>query len=293
MKDLYQEVTNQIIAALEAGTPPWQCPWSGHSALPTNLTTGKSYRGINLLMLAIASMQQQYADTRWLTFRQADEIGARVRKGEQGTPIIFFKMKDVTSDGGDSATNDETRRVIPMLRTYTVFNASQLDDLPERYELKSVPNWQPIAEAEELLYISGAAILQGGNRAFYVPSEDFIQLPPPAWFATPESYYATALHELAHWTGHASRLARELNTRKGMEAYAFEELIAEMGSAFLCAHCGLPPQIEHASYVDSWLNALKRDKRLIFVAAAAAQKAADYVLGSRAVVPSPMAAMCA
>jgi antirestriction protein ArdC len=288
MKDIYSEVTNRIITALEAGTPPWICPWTDHSALPSNLSTGKPYRGINVLMLSIEAMSRSYPDSRWLTFKQAHELGAHVRKGEHGTQIVFWKMRELGEGSETPAeTDSDERRVIPMLRSYTVFNATQLEFLPERFALRPTPAWQPIGEAEQLLYETGAVIRHGGNRAFYAPSEDIIQLPPPAWFNEREDYYATALHELTHWTGAPHRLDRPLGRRHGIDAYAYEELVAEMGAAFLCAHCGLPGRLEHASYVDSWLDALRRDKRLIFVAASAAQKAADYVLGESISAPAP------
>jgi antirestriction protein ArdC len=284
MKDIYTEVTNRIITALEAGTPPWIQPWSDHTALPSNLATGKAYRGINILMLSIEAMSQGYPDSRWVTLRQANELGAKVRKGSHGTAIVFFKMKEIA----DAVDAEEPKRVIPMLRSSTVFNACQLDFLPERFELRSSPPaWQPIGEAEQLIYDTAAVIHHGGNRAFYRPSDDIIQLPPPAWFPDTSDYYAVALHELTHWTGHPRRLDRVLGRRHGIEAYAYEELVAEMGAAFLCAHCGLPARLEHASYIDSWLDSLRRDKRLIFTAAGAAQKAADYVLGETLSAPAP------
>jgi antirestriction protein ArdC len=284
MKDIYTDVTNRIIEALEGGTPPWIQPWSDHTALPSNLATGKPYRGINILMLSIEAQLSGYADSRWVTYKQAAEVGAHVRKGEHGTPIVFFKMKEIA----DAVDAEEPKCVIPMLRSYTVFNASQLEFLPERFELQPSPAaWQPIGEAEQLIYDTGAVIHHGGNRAFYRPSDDIIQLPPPAWFPDTADYYAVALHELTHWTGHPRRLDRVLGRRHGIEAYAHEELVAEMGAAFLCAHCGLPARLEHASYIDSWLDALRRDKRLIFTAAGAAQKAADYVLGETLTAPAP------
>ena len=284
MRDIYTDVTNRIITALEAGTPPWISPWRDGTALPSNLATRKSYRGINILMLSIEARLSGYPDSRWVTLRQANELGAKVRKGSHGTPIVFFKMKEIA----DAVDAEEPKRVIPMLRSYTVFNASQLDFLPERFELRSSPPaWQPIGEAEQLIYDTGAVIHHGGNRAFYRPSDDIIQLPPPAWFPDTADYYAVALHELTHWTGHQRRLDRVLGRRHGIEAYAYEELVAEMGAAFLCAHCGLPARLEHASYIDSWLDALRRDKRLIFTAAGAAQKAADYVLGETLSAPAP------
>jgi antirestriction protein ArdC len=286
MNDLYQRVTDRIVAALEAGTPPWICPWHDGTALPSNLATGKPYRGINILMLSVEAMSQGYADSRWLTLKQANELGGRVKKGEHGTPIVFFKWKE-TGDTDADATDEEQKRVVPMLRSYTVFNASQLEFAPERFELGAAPAWPSMGQAEQLLTESGAVIRHGGNRAFYAPGEDLIQLPPPAWFPEADGYYATALHELTHWTGHPSRLNRVLGRRHGIEAYAYEELVAEMGAAFLCAHCGVPGRLEHASYIDSWLDALRRDSRLIFVAAGAAQKAADFVLGVSNSVPTP------
>lgn len=288
MKDIYTEVTNRIIAALEQGTPPWICPWRDGSSLPSNLATGKPYRGINVLMLSIEEQLRGYSDSRWVTLRQANELGAKVRKGEHGAQVIFFKMKEITDQ---VETEDEQKRIVPMLRSYTVFNTSQLEFLPEKFELRPSPAvWQPLGEAEQVLYVSGAVIRHGGNRAFYSPSEDIIQLPPETWFDEPDAYYAVALHELVHWTGHPRRLDRVLGRRHGIEAYAYEELVAEMGAAFLCAHVGIPARLEHASYIDSWLDALKRDKRLIFTAAGAAQKAADFVLGETASAPAPSVA---
>jgi antirestriction protein ArdC len=285
MKDIYTEVTNRIIAALEQGTPPWICPWRDGTALPSNLATGKPYRGINVLMLSIEEQMRSYTDSRWVTLRQANELGAKVRKGEHGAQVIFFKLKEVADE---TEADEEQKRVVPMLRSYTVFNTSQLAFLPEKFELRASPAiWQPLSEAEQLLHETGAVIRHGGNRAFYSPSEDLIQLPPEAWFDEPDSYYAIALHELVHWTGHPLRLDRVLGRRHGIEAYAYEELVAEMGAAFLCARVGIPARLEHASYIDSWLDALRRDKRLIFTAAGAAQKAADYVLGETLSSPAP------
>lgn len=281
MKDIYTDVTNRIITALEQGVPPWVCPWQDGTAIPSNLATGKPYRGINFVMLCVEAMSRNYSDFRWLTFKQANEIGARIRKGEHGTPIVFYRLREVndaTSVVADS--NTAAKRSIPMLKTYTVFNASQLECIPDRFALRPVLAWQPIEEAEQLIIKTGAVICHGGNRAFYRPSDDIIQLPPSTSFEKPDDYYATALHELCHWTGHQRRLNRVLGGRRDIEAYAYEELVAEIGAAFLFAHCGLLARMEHASYIDSWLDALRHDKRLIFVAAGAAQKAADFVLGS-------------
>lgn len=285
LKDIYQSVTNQIIAALEAGTPPWVCPWQAGAGdlAPANLASGRPYRGINVLLLNLRAMGCGYRINRWMTFRQARELGACVRKGEHGTPIVFFKMHEVADRNAAVATptkRGEDRKVIPLLRSFTVFNAAQLDDLPDALQpaLPAAPDWNACEVAELILTASQAQIRHGGARAFYVPALDVIQLPERNAFANATAYYGTALHELTHWTGHPERCNRVLSSRAHIEAYAFEELVAEMGSAFLGNYCGLPGQLQHASYIDSWLQALRSDKRLIFTAASQAQKAADYLM---------------
>lgn len=290
MNDLYESVTQRMIASLEAGTPPWIRPWQDHGeAIPRNLTTDRPYRGINVLLLNLDAMARGYGDNRWLTFRQANELGARVRKGEHGSTIVFFKWQEVPANAADTTEFDGgDRKVIPLLRAYTVFNAAQIDDLPDSARhLPPVPLWTPCEAAEDILLHSGAHIRHGGNRAFYTPTEDLIQMPPMGYFPEAEGYYATALHELTHWTGHPTRCNRPLGRRHGLDSYAFEELVAEMGAAFLSAHCGLPARLEHASYVECWLDGLRRDRRLIFVAAGKAQAAADYVLNAAGVQPAP------
>jgi antirestriction protein ArdC len=289
MKDIYTDVTNRIVAALEQGAAPWVCPWRQGSALPNNLATGKAYRGINVLILAIEAMSRNFTDNRWLTFRQANALGARIRQGEHGTAIVFYRMHEISEAGVVfDAESAEVRR-IPLLKTYFVFNVDQLNGLPDRFVLPPLQPWQPLDVAEQLITQTGALICHGGNQAFYRPSSDTIQLPPMTSFAHADDYYATALHELTHWTGHSQRLNRLLVQRPGVEAYAFEELVAEIGAAFLCAHCGLNGVVEHASYIETWLNALRRDKRLIFVAAGAAQKAADFVMGTTTSIATPVA----
>jgi antirestriction protein ArdC len=290
-KDLYQSVTNQIIAALEAGTPPWVCPWAhgAGSASPANLATARHYRGINTLLLNMQAMAQGYGLNRWLTFQQARALGGCVRRGETGTGIVFFKMLERDDGAGAVAANDAgPRRVIPLLRSFTVFNASQVDGLPETLTAIPAPaeGWTPIGAADALLAGSGAVIRHGGDRAFYRPSDDVIQLPPPAAFPQAGSYYATALHELTHWTGAPNRCNRTLQGRQHISEYAMEELVAELGAAFLSSHCGLPGELQHASYIESWLTALRNDKRLIFTAASMAQKAADFLLPPQATEPN-------
>ena len=276
MNDIYAAVTQRVVTALESGTPPWIAPWTDRGTrLPTNHLSNRSYRGINAILLHLEAGLRGYTDNRWLTFRQAATAGGRIRKGEHGTQVVFFKWLDIEED---RAANDApSHRTVPLLRTFTVFNVDQVDDLAR--EPEPAPHWSPHERAEALLFGGGAVILHGGNRACYSPSEDVIRLPPRAWFADGDGYYATALHELTHWTGHPARCDRPLGRRFGLEAYAFEELVAEMGAAFLCAHCGLPQRLEHAGYVEHWLEALRGDRRLIFTAASLAQKAADFVTG--------------
>jgi antirestriction protein ArdC len=276
--DLYTSVTDQIIAALEAGTVPWACPWTqGHgSALPVNIFTRTPYRGINVLLLNMQTLSHGYSVNRWVTFKQANEMDARIRKGERSTPIVFFKMVEREDDG----TEDQSRKVIPLIRSYNVFNVAQMDGLPKVMTEHPAPSagWTPSSAAEGLLERSGATIRHGGDRAFYRPADDVIQMPPKAAFPDASSYYATALHELTHWTGAPGRCNRELRSRQHIEAYAFEELVAEMGAAFLASHCHLAGELQHASYIAHWLEALRNDKRLIFTAASLAQKAADFLL---------------
>jgi antirestriction protein ArdC len=282
MSDLYEAVTARIVAALEAGTPPWIRPWSTDpaDAAPCNLATRRPYRGVNVLLLNLQAAACGYERNRWLTFRGAQALGARVRRGETGTPIVFFKLKEVRGDSEVSEAGGDVR-VVPLLRTFTVFNAAQIEGLPPELlpQGRSAPAWSPLEAAEDVLWASGAEIQHGGSKAFYAPSQDRIQLPPRSAFPEARDYYAVALHELTHWTGHPSRCNRPLMPRQAIEAYAFEELVAEMGAAFLCAHVGIPGRLEHASYIESWLRALRSDKRLIFTAASRAQAAADYVLG--------------
>jgi len=281
MSDLYEAVTARIVAALEAGTPPWIRPWSTDPAdpAPCNHATGRPYRGVNVLLLNLQADACGYERNRWLTFRQALALGGHVRKGESGTPVVFFKLKEVRAEA-QTPEGEAEARVYPLLRTFTVFNAAQIEGLPADALARPAPSeWSPLEAAENVLWTSGAEIHHGGSKAFYSPSQDRIQLPPRSAFSEARDYYATALHELTHWSGHPTRCNRPLMPRQAIEAYAFEELVAEMGAAFLCAQVGIPGRLEHASYIESWLKALRSDKRLIFTAASRAQAATDYLLG--------------
>lgn len=257
LRDLYQTVTEQVVIALESGTQPWIRPWTGadHDPVPANATTRRPYRGINVLLLNMHSVARGFEHNRWLTFQQALSVGACVRKGEHGTPVVFFKMHEVGAGDVEQRPAD-ARKVIPLLRSFTVFNVAQVDGLPAALVPATAPVnvWDALDIADELIRASGADVRHGGSRAFYTPDEDFIQLPPRAAFTSVTDYYATALHELTHWTGHEARCHRVLGKRHGIDAYAFEELIAEMGSAFLSSHCRLPGKLQHASYIGSWLT---------------------------------------
>ena len=274
-KDHFQEVTDSIIAALEAGTKPWARPWD------PDLAGGPQapfYHGINVLLLGMSPLAFCSGDPRWMTYQQAQEKKWQVRKGEKSTTIFFYKPLQIENKDRDEG-DPETKK-IGMLRTYAVFHASQIDAVPG-HKAPSVDEapWTRPEAANIILTNSQAVIRIGGDRAFYSPSTDHIQLPPECAFNGPHEWVATALHELGHWTGHATRLDRDIQNRFGTPAYAAEELRAELASAFVGSMLGIPADIpNHASYLASWIKKLKEDKREIFRAAADAQRIADYVL---------------
>jgi antirestriction protein ArdC len=249
--------------------------------MPMNAASRRPYRGINALLLAVEATSQGYPLNRWLTYRQASELGGQVCRGERGTTVVLWRLRKLSAAANahpDEGEPDLHERVIPLLRAFTVFNLAQADGVAPELQTIERHNWDPDARAEDLLQMSGATIRHGGSRAFYRPGDDEIHLPPPRAFAEAGQYYATGLHELTHWTAHPSRCNRQLGQRFGDDAYAAEELIAEMGAAFLCAHCRLDGELHHAGYLASWLKVLRADKRAIFVAATRAQQAADYLL---------------
>jgi antirestriction protein ArdC len=288
-RDLYQHVTARILEDLERGVRPWLKPWGaanvGTPVLPRR-HNGIPYQGVNVLLLWGEARTRGYSATTWMTYRQAQELGAQVRKGQSGSLVVFADRITRTEDDDNA---ESVERSIQYLKSYSVFNVEQIDGLPAQYvsqPLAPAPVEFRHARAEAFIAATRATIRYGGNRAYYAPAFDFIQLPPPASFRDMESYYGTTLHELTHWTGHASRCARDLNGKRfGSEAYAFEELVAELGSAFLCAEVGVTPEVrdDHAAYLASWLKVLNQDKRAIFTAAAQAQRAADFLRGLRAV----------
>lgn len=282
-RDHYQEVTDRIVVALEAGTRPWQRPWdaakSAGPAMPINAVTRRPYRGINVLLLGMSVLASGSGDPRWCTYRQAAERGWQVRRGERGTTIFFYKQLEVENRDLPPESDDRVKR-IPMMRAFTVFNGSQIDGIaPFTPPTAEEAPWRRPDATDLILRNSGADIRVGGERAFYSPMTDHIQLPTEASFASAEGWCATALHELGHWTGAKSRLDRDLTGRFGSQGYSREELRAELASLFVGTTLGLPTDIpNHASYLASWIKVLKEDRREIFRAAADAQRIADYCL---------------
>jgi len=281
--NLYSEVTDSIIRELEQGAVPWVKPWSTNSAplgMPRSAASRKFYSGINVLILWDAVLKRGYASQEWLTFRQALTLGGHVRRGEKGTTICHADSFVPKAERERAAQTGEAANVVPFLKRFVVFNVEQCEGLPAHIvaKPKPVPPSESNAEAEALIGATGARLVQGGGEAFYHQGEDFIRLPYRETFLTPAYYYCTALHELGHWTAHPSRLNRDLQHRFGSSAYAREELIAELTSAFLCAHLSIAPQIRHAGYVANWLQILKEDSRAIFHAASQAGKATDFLL---------------
>jgi antirestriction protein ArdC len=284
LPDLYSRVTDKIIADLEQGARPWVKPWKGGNAdgritLPVR-HNGIPYQGINILLLWGEQLDKSFRSNRWMTFKQAQALGANVRKGEQGTLVVYANKvtKTDTNDQGD-----EIEREIPYMKGYTVFNVDQIENLPAEYGTEPQPvESEPlelIEHAEAFFARTGAVIRHGGNKAYYAPAQDIVQLPIPESFDTAKSYAATKAHEITHWTSHKTRLDRQLGKRFGDDAYAAEELIAEMGAAFTCAQLGLTPEVreDHAAYLDHWLKVLKGDKKAIFTAASQAQKACEFL----------------
>ncbi len=281
--DIYQTVTNRIVAALESGVRPWMQPWgSGATARRPLRVTGQPYRGINTVLLWMETQEKGYASPYWMTYRQAQERGGQVRKGERSTIVVYAGAIERTEEGENG---EEVERKIPFLKSYCVFNADQIEDLPERYRGRPVietPKKERIERADAFFAATKADIREGGNRAFYSPAADFIQMPPFDAFVSAEAHATTLAHELIHWTKAPDRLDRSFGvSRFGNEAYSAEEVVAELGSAYVAADLDLEiePRDDHAAYIESWLRAMKRDKRFIFQAAAHAQRAADFLHG--------------
>ena len=289
-KDIYSKITDQIVSELEKGVRPWLKPWNaehaeGRITRPLR-ANGIPYRGINVVMLWSAAMAKGYAAPQWITFKQALELNANVRKGETGTQIVYASK--FTRTETDTGSGEETERDIPFMKGYTVFNVEQIEGLPAQFYPKPEPRSEELlrnTRAEAFFAATKAVIRHSGTQAFYSISSDHVQMPPFEIFRDAESYYATLAHEATHWTRHEKRLNRAFGRKRfGDEGYAMEELVAELGSAFLCADLELTPKVrdDHASYLASWLTVLKNDPRAIFTAASHAQRAADFLNGLQA-----------
>ena len=275
--DIYERITNQIVSALESGVKAgnWECPWARGQAIesPTNIASKKYYRGVNVLALWAAAYCENYKSGVWGTYAQWQEKGCQVRKGEKATQIVFWKEISHENDEGEATTH-------MMARGYCVFNADQVDGYTAP-ELAEITPAERIEAADGWFAGIGSRVTFGGNRAFYQPSADTIQMPDFDLFRDSVSFYSTLAHEHIHWTGAEKRMNRDMSGRFGSESYAMEELVAELGAAFTCARLGLAaePRADHAQYIASWLKVLKGDKRAIFTAASHAQKAADFLAG--------------
>ena len=294
-RDLYQDVTDKLIAAIEAGTAPWQRPWQqvASAGLPMNGATSREYNGINALLLMMLAQAEGYSDNRWYTFKQASDMGAKVKKGSKSTPVYFFKMlnaRGVEVDGetaGGAEPGGKERRQIPFLTEYRVFHATQIEGIepfaqPER-------QWTPLQAVQEMVVRLKPDIRYGGDRAFYALGEgrDFIQMPPEGAFPSAEAFAGTLAHELGHWTGAEHRLNRKFGAW-GTDAYAAEELRAEICNACLCAELGIATSMDnHAAYVGAWVKKLRDDKFEIFRAAKDARRMVDYLTGRLVLDPKP------
>lgn len=281
-RDTYQIITDTILAKLET-CQPWERPWSGPNlSMPTNANTGKEYRGTNIVTLWVSAQIAGYDVNEWATFKQWAERGASVRKGEKGTPVLWFQMLERRGENAGAESGEEAG-LVPCARISWVFNAAQVEGYTPT-EAREPGQVDSIEQAEALLLASGAKISHGGNQAYYRPSTDEIVLPAKESFTATststatENYYSTAFHELTHWTG--PKLNRDLGKRFGDEKYAAEELVAELGAAFLCAKIGISsePRDDHASYLASWIKVLKNDRKAFIHAASKASEAVDYLL---------------
>ena len=284
-QDVYTRITAQIVAELEKGVRPWVKPWNAEHAAGRITRplrhNGQPYSGINVLSLWMSASAQNFAAPIWMTFRQALELDAHVRKGEKGSLVVY--ANSITRSEHDEKSGEDVEREIPFLKQYSVFNVEQISGLPDIYYAIAAPTIDPVARidhAEKFLHATGAVINHGGNRAYYSHSTDAVQMPPFESFRDADSYYSTLAHELTHWSGSKHRLDRDFGGHRfGSNAYAQEELVAELGAAFLCAdlELALEPRADHAAYISNWLQVLQSDDRAIFTAAAHAQKAADFI----------------
>lgn len=302
MNNIYQDVTNRIIAELEKGCAPWVKPWSARAGLPMNAVTKRPYNGVNVLLLWLAMEKGHYQFSRWLTFKQARDAGLSIRKGSKGVRVVFVKTVERRTDDDEDEGN--ATGIVHVMRSFVVFNIEQCEG--DEAVLKKLhhpglgkPLWEDNDQYERAwqIFKNSGARFTHGPVACYRPDLDAIVMPSLQAFMDKareegygaflrekvrnpayDAYFATLFHELTHWTGHESRLNRDLSCRFGDAGYAAEELVAELGSAFFCAHAGIAGRLQHASYIDSWLKVLKSDSRAIFTAASKAQQACDFLL---------------
>ena len=282
--DLFERITRQIISEIQAGAGAYQMPWhrwGEGTAQPINAINGRSYRGINILLLWAAAEAAGYASGQWATYRQWAEAGGQVRKGEKSTVILFWKNACKSKTKADEAEEVGPGRTRFVARTFCVFNSEQVDGIEPSVSLPVLSPEERVETADAFVAATGANIRHGGDVACYVADVDQIWLPQFAQFRDVESYYSVLAHECVHWSGAAHRLNRNLSSRFGSESYAMEELIAEIGAAFIAGHLSLAiePRRDHAAYIASWLRILRDDPRAILTAAAKSQEAADYLIG--------------
>ncbi len=281
-KSIYEEITERIIDSLEDGVIPWVRPWAAVKyGEHRNGLTSRPYRGLNIMLLNMVAMTKGFADPRWLTFRNAEKLGGHVKKGERGVGIVFWKFLSVKEREDSDAIvdpDDKEQKVVPFARMYTVFNVEQCEGIElSPLETPADCEGQDNQDAEKIMSIT--KLHHGGDRAYYSPSRDCIVMPVREAFENLHFYFTTGYHETLHWSRHPNRLNRKFGARFGDQDYAFEELVAEIGAAFLGAATGIPfEEMRHPEYINSWLQILKNDTKAIFTAAAKAQTASDFIL---------------
>lgn len=281
---LYADITSAIIAQLEAGAVPWVQPWDSAAAapfgMPRNAATGRAYSGINILILWNAVTKSGFPSQRWLTFRQCLGLGGHVRKGARGVTVVYAARFTPERERERAHETGDAPGAVAFLKRFTVFNVAQCDGLPAHLQEPSecVDRSLILSPVQDIITAMGVDFRIGGAHAFYSPLLDFVQTPAPQYFYAPIDWHRTALHELGHATGHSSRLGRDQSGVFGSRPYSFEELVAEIACAYVCAALGIMPTVRHADYVASWLEVLRDDDRAIVRAASLASKAADYLL---------------
>lgn len=275
MRNIHKEISDKIVAAMEQGKLPWIKPWSGMggAGMPRNAISRRAYSGANVTLLWLASEACGYTSNRWLTYKQAQEAGGNVKKGEKATMVVYASTFEKENDQGK-------KDVIPFLKAFSVFALEQCEGLEGLIEKpKALNPDQRDAETDAFMQASGADIRHGEGRAYYTSKDDYIMLPPFETFKSGVGYYETALHELVHWSGHEKRCNRQFGKRFGDKAYAAEELVAELGAAFMCAEFGYDAVTQHAAYIQTWIDLIKDDPKAFITASSKASAAVEYLRG--------------